>query len=206
VTQTLGDTIVTPAMIASLDAQSIDRRVDAFTKKHGRAPSEQSTIREWCMISRRCSDHMKLISTFVAPYRPEHKQTINKTFVQLCVNSVHHALSIVEAQTPRDWTAGYAVDATKQCLKTPSESNRSRAYQCAIHADNAARLAESNSINPNVIQALNACGWAARAAADQFDDCLFYATACVRTIENNLGMSVFIADTSLVNLFNQQDS
>ncbi len=203
---TFGDTVITPMMIASLDAKSYDRRSELFAKKHGRMPGEHSTLREWCMISRRHSDHMKLISTFLAPYKPEHKQIINRTFVQVCANSVHHALTIVETQTPRDYTAKYAVEATKQWLKNPSESNRSHAYQCAIQVDDTARVAEANTLNTNVIQALNACGWSARAAADQFNDCLFYATSCMRTTKNDLGVSVFVSDNSLVNLLNQQDS
>lgn len=200
---TLGDLPITLSMIASLDAKSLSRRVELFEKKHSRPPNDESTLREWCMVSRRTSDRMKLISTFLVPACQEQKQTINHAFVQLAMNVVGHALSIVQEKTPRDYTAKYAVDAAKQWLINPSKHNQDRAYASALSTDHAARLAESNSLSDEVVHSLNACSWAARAAADQYDDCLFYAMACVRTVEYDLRGDLYTSDTIVTRLLNQ---
>lgn len=200
---TFGDVIVTVDGLAAIGVKALDQRIAKFTKVHSRPPSEHTTLREWFMVSPRPSDRMWLVIRVLAPIYPEFARAINRACVQTATASVKPAAALVRAATPRDYTAGYAVDAASAWLGTPSEVNRGRAYTAALHADRAARQADADSLGERVVSAIDACGWAARAAANEFNDSLFYAHATVRTVEYELSITTLGSGASLDALINE---
>lgn len=200
---TFGDVIVTTEGLAAVGAKAIEQRVAKFTSVHGRAPSEHTTLREWFGISPKASDRVWLVIRVLAPIYPEYTRAINRACVQAAVASVKPAAALVREVVPRNYGAAQAYDAASAWLGSPTEANRKRAYDAALNADRAARQAHADSLGERVISAIDACGWASRAAANEFDDALLYAHAAVRTVEYELGIAVRGLDVPLDALINE---
>lgn len=200
--RTFGDMPLTVDDLTALGAKAIDQRVARFKTVHGRMPSESSTLREWFMLSARAADRLWLIIRVVAPQHPERAWAINRASVQTAVSSAKQASEMVRKVAPRNTAAQNAIDAAVAFLGAPTDASRDRAFAAAIRADNAARQAHVDGLDERVVSAIDACGWTARAAADQFNDATFYAHAALRTVEYELGIMVMGVGVHLERLIN----